>query len=164
MHQEIRELMGQESNTWETFKWTVCIRKRGFQLDHLRQLARVQNWKHEDDAWIATTLYETFVGLIEEFHSLHKQHPIRKPTAAAVSYDYEGVKHSIRRTMYQTAVTGLRLHAYDVYEIGNIMNEEHADMSASQLLDGRPGRADHTQATRYVDCRKFRNFINLTSL
>lgn len=141
----------------------MCIIKRGCELDCVRQLDRAQNGNHEDDAWIEQTLCETFVGPIDEFHSLHKQHPNRKPTAAVVFSTYDGVKHINRSSVYHTAITAIRLQADVVHENGKIMNEEQADLAYSQLQDGHSQRAYHTQVSIFDKSRVFQNFLNLTS-
>lgn len=65
--------MEQYRRTWETFIWPVCIINLGCELDRLRQLYFVHKANNEDDSWIKTKLYESFVGLIDSFQHLHKK-------------------------------------------------------------------------------------------
>lgn len=163
-HKAIIQLMKEEPSTWESFKWSVCIIKSGCSLDRLRQLARCQNAKHDDDAWIETTLYDTLKGLYDEFLRLQRRPQKAKTTAVEVAAAYDGMIHSSRSTIYQTATTAIRLSGEFIRELGNVMNEEHVDLASQLLPEGHIARQDATLATRYVDCRVFRKVVTLTSL
>lgn len=163
-HMAITELIREIPAVWESFMWSVCVVQIGCSMERLRQLSRVQNAKHSEDAWIAVTLHDELSGYRMEFERLLKERNGKKPTAVDVATAYDGFTHSAKDTARQKAATALRLPIAVLDEMGSIMSEEHFDIGAARLPESHPARKDPRMASRYIDCRVFRNFITITSI
>lgn len=160
-HGAVLQLMKEEPDRWEAFKWSVCVVKSTCPVHRLRQLARTQYSKHEGDAWIEITFYEKLSGLYKEYLTLSTKRNKAKPTGSEVVTSYDGGNHTSKSNLYETATTVMRLPHPAIQAIGKLINEQFYIITAAKLPDGHPGHTDTEIANRFIYCPVYWKFVNL---
>ena len=149
---------------WEGYRWFVTIVKEGFSIERYRQLARMQNERHNDRFFVEFTFFDMISNMKTEYDRLCKIQA--RVVAQDVVNQYCGYSVTTKKmsTLLQTANTVMRLPSSVIKVIGKISNEEHPEwvLSCPRLNKSKAGSLNDVLSKE--DCRVFRNFIHITSL
>ena len=164
-HKVIMELREEKPDQWGCFEWFVTVVKGGSSLHHYKQLARLQNLKHNDDYYVESTFYDILVGLKEEELKL-KQEGLKNPSGPRIAEAFESSTAVSSSYLKQAATTVKRLSNAVIETIGEIMNTEIPEKSTSVagIDESKYRNYSPNELMSRIDCRVYRRFIHLTSL
>lgn len=94
----VLDLICENPNEWERFKWPVFLCTSSFDISVLRQLARSNNYGRSEGSYIKTTLFDKLCEMKQEYQRLQSMRGDRRPpTSVEVAFAYNGWKASVRR-------------------------------------------------------------------
>lgn len=163
-HAAVLRLMEESPESWEGFKWSVTLLKGGKCINAYRQLARMQNARHEENFHVETTIFDKLHGLKEEANRLTREANGKRPTAVEIAKEFGGAMKGKDSTIKQAAGTANRLPESVIHSIGTIVNTEHPDVCLSLPHLNKTGKRCAEDMMEVVDCRIFRKFLSLTSI
>ncbi len=149
-------------NGWDSFKWYVKILNSGFPIDKYRQLARIQNSKHDAAFFIELTLFDILYNLRLEHERLKREK--KKCGGSETAQAYDGTRHARNSTLQQKANLSIRIPLAVLEEMGKIMNQDHPEMIMSSKSMNKKGAQTEDELMERTDCRLFRKFINIVTL
>jgi len=158
----LQELMEQEPEVWRSFKWSVLVMQRSPPMSRLRQMKRGHEESRLQENCITLTFYDELHRMHTDYVRLSKTRQ-RSVTSSDIAEAYDGKQHKSTDALSQKARTAVRLGADVIREIGLIMMEEHPCLASLDLEDGHPAK-NPDEASKYIDCRVYRNFVNNMSL
>ncbi len=162
-HSAIMQLM--ESHTrWQGYEWFVTIVNGGHSVEKYRQLARMQNERHDNKFYIEYTFFDIISNMRTEYERLcqiHKRVSGQDVANAYVGYSITSKKVS---TLVQTANTIMRLPSSVIKVIGEISNTEYPELALANPRMNRKQAKSVSEIMEQQDCRVFRKFIHITSL
>ena len=145
---------------WASFRWTVMVLSGNHPIERYRQYARAMNARHDKSFYVELTLYDELNNLRQEYESMCIQ---STPTQADVARAYFG-SPSVTKTMTIKSSLAIRLSRELIEELGKISNLEDPNMCLkSKYIDTGTNKTT-TEVLSQMDCRVFRNFVNVTSL
>ena len=147
---------------WRGFQWFVTVLQGGKPLDRYKQLAITNNAKHDCKYYIEMTFYDRIANMKEEQNRLHSEG--RPANGTEVAKVYSGLPPKKIRSLIQVANTVVRLHVKVVDTIGEIMNGEYPELCVSSNVLGTTFARTIEEAMRTIDCRIYRNFLNINSI
>ncbi len=162
-HSAIKRLIDAKPK-WAGYKWFVTVVKSGFTIERYRQLARMQNERHDNQYFIDYTFFDVISNMRTEYEVLSQNQ--KRVTGQDVVNEYCGYRVTSKKisTLIQTANTAMRLPTSVINAIGEVSNTEHPDLVlCSQKLNQR-GATTTDEVMEKQDCRVYRNFIHITSL
>lgn len=173
--ESIHTLMKEQPRKWAGFLWFVTVVKAGFPMDRYRQLARMQNERHNSAYFIQTTTYDLLKGLRDEHDLIYNERLKKSATGARgvnvkhqeVAHAYDGGEHS-RVTFVRQAVTvAVRLSKRAITALGDVMNGEYPDMllqKNDRRLQSLPNARTKEDILEHLDCRLFKNVVRFGAL
>lgn len=164
LHAAILEVMQENPNEWDGFRWRVTLLKGGFPIERYRQLARVQNERQDERFHIQVTLYDSLSGLRQEYDRLCRENNGKKPTSTEVAVVYNGMPNATDNTIRQAAGTAARIPKSVIEALGDIMSSERPDLCMSVPSRNTIGKRHADNVQDRVDCRVFRKFVSLSCI
>ena len=149
---------------WAGYRWFVTIIKSGFNIEKYRQLARMQNERHNDQFYIETTFFDMISNMRTEYDKLRKVQSRVLGQDVVNAYCGYTVTSKKTSTLVQTANTAIRLPVSVVRAIGEVSNLEQPDLVLSSTKLNSKGATSVEEAMRMVDCRVFRKFLHVNSI
>lgn len=159
-HEAINLLQAQRLS-WASFQWTVLRIKNGQPMERYKQLARSCNSRQDKRFFIELTFFDELCNLRSAFEDLNLNQC--SPTHVQVAKSYFG-EEEVTRTMTPKASTAVRLSRDAIDCIGEIMNSDEPGICIENKLIDSGSAKTHTDVMERLDCRVFRNFVNLTSI
>ncbi len=160
-HAAITNIMKHHSS-WKSFKWYVQILNSGFPVEKYRQLARIQNARHNPIYYVELTFYDVISNLRMEHERLKKLGYRSSGVETAEAYD--GTLHKKNSTLQQIANLAIRLPRSVIHEMGLIVNQDHPDIALRSKQFNSRGATNEDEALSLGDCRVFRKFVNIGTL
>ncbi len=149
---------------WEGYKWFVTVVKGGYGVERYRQLARIQNERHDDRFFIQYTFFDMISNMKTEYDRLAKVQ--RRVVGQDVVDVYCGYSVTSKKvsTLIQTANTVIRLPVSVINAIGEVCNAEHPELVLRNRKLNRRNATTVDEAMKLEDCRVYRNLLHITSL
>ncbi len=162
-HEALIRLMD-KYKSWEDYEWYVTLVPSGYTLERYRQLARLQNERHDSKFFVEITFYDMISNMRIEYERLLQiKHRV---SGVDVANEYIGYSLTDKKfsTIVQTANTVIRLPKSVLEAIGEITNAEHPELAISNCRINTHGVKTIEEMMDRYDCRIFRHFIHITSL
>ncbi len=150
------------NSRWSEFRWYVKKLNEGFPIEKYRQLSRVQNSRHHPSFYVELTLFDVLYNLRLEHETLKREK--KKCGGSETAHAYDGALHARNSTLQQKANISIRLPIAVLKEMGNIMNSDHPDIILASKGSAKYGAKTEEQLMERVDCRRYRSFINISTL
>lgn len=152
------------NDRWSGFMWFVCLVMGGHELKKYQQLARFQNARHDANFYIEITFYDIIKSLKDIYNGLKSRGLPCTGPAVVTAYTGAPILSKQGRTLVQTANVAVRLHESVIDAIGSVCNAEYADICLSERKYNKSGCNTRKEIMSTIDCRVFRNMINISSL
>lgn len=159
-NQAIRFLMMSKPE-WRNFEWTVLSLNGAFSIERYKQLARANNARQDKIFYVEQTFFDELYNLKSEYDRIVLEQS--KPTHTDVARAYFGC-NTVNRTMTLMSSTAIRLSPEVLKTLGEITYSEHPGLCLSCKEINSFGATNEDMVMEKVDCRLYRNFVNLTSL
>ncbi len=162
-HAALLKLM-ERSDRWVGYKWHVTVVQGRKCLERYKQMARMQNDRHDSRHFIEITFFDMISNMRSEYERLRKVQ--KRVTGQDVINAYLGYAMTSKKvsTLLQTANTVMRLPESVIQAIGEISNSEHAEFALGNPKLNDVGATTVDDLMEKKDCRIFRKFIHITSL
>ncbi len=149
---------------WSGYTWFVTLVKSGHSIEKYRQLARIQNERHDGRYYIQYTFFDIISNMRSEFERLSQIR--RRVTGQDVADAYCGYHVTSKKTstLVQMANTVMRLPTAVINTIGAISNHEHPDLVLTTASLNKRKATSVSEVMEQEDCRVFRKFLHITSL
>lgn len=160
-HEAIMRLRSKHDR-WVGFLWFVCLVRGGQPVHRYQQLARFQNARHDSTFFVESTFFDLISNLKQEYKELKSKKSSCSGAAVVKSFTGTEVEEKQFRTLVQTANAVVRLPDAVIETIGDVCDSEYADLCLSS--NNTHGSKTASDIMKLMDCRVFRNMLNITSL